>query len=105
MTARPTFVRPHLAWFLVLDGGVVATTALAFSDSAHAAASQAGPVPSRATARRLVGLIVFLHVGEALVARRLARRYGLPAGRWARQTLAVGFPSLLALRRVVRPAG
>jgi hypothetical protein len=41
-----------------------------------------------------------IHTAEALVAGRLARRRGLPAARWAAQTFAVGFPSLLALRRV-----
>ena len=46
----------------------------------------------------LVGTAV-IHVTEALVAGRIARRRGLPARGWRLQTLVVGFPSLLALRR------
>jgi hypothetical protein len=48
---------------------------------------------------------LLLHVGEALYARRLARRAGLEASAsgWFWQTLAVGFPSLrLILRRAAR---
>lgn len=43
---------------------------------------------------------VALHVGEAIYAYGAAQRAGFTgsARRWALQTLAVGFPSLLALR-------
>ena len=104
MAARPTFVRPPLAWFLVLDGGIVALAVLAASDAAYDAAAEAVPLPSRPTVRRLLGVTAALHVGEALYVGRLARRHGLPAGRWFRQTLVVGFPSTLAARRLARAA-
>jgi hypothetical protein len=100
----PGFTRPSLAWFAVLDGGIVALSALALSEPAHAAASEVVPLPSRPVLRGLLAVTAALHVGEALYAGRLARRHGLPAGRWARQTLVVGFPSTLALRRTVRTA-
>jgi len=47
---------------------------------------------------------VALHVLEARAAYRTARAGGLTrsAPLWGAQTLAVGFPSLLALRRVTR---
>jgi hypothetical protein len=46
---------------------------------------------------------VALHIGEAVYAYRRARSAGLTASapRWALQTLAVGFPSLSALRAVI----
>lgn len=104
MRSGPSFARPHLAWFAVLDGGVAALTVLSASEDAYAAAAEVAPLPSRTNLQRLLGITVVLHVGEALYAARLARRHGLPAGRWARQTLVVGFPSTLALRRLVRSA-
>lgn len=94
--------RPALAWFVVLDGGVAALTVLALSPSAHAAVQAKAPLPSRPALKGLLGLTAVLHVGEALAARRVAARHNLPVGHWTRQTLAVGFPSLLALRRTTR---
>ena len=93
--------RPAWPWFVLLDGGIVTLTALAASEEAHRAASEASPVglPDRPTLRRMLVATAAIHVGEALVAHRIARRHGLAAGAWARQTFVVGFPSLLALRR------
>lgn len=102
MVPAPTFTRPHPAWFAVLDGGVAALTVLSASPTAHEAVAEQVPLPSRKALQGLLAVTVALHVGEALYCARLARRHGLPAGRWARQTLAVGFPSTLALRRLTR---
>lgn len=97
-----TFRRPRLGWFLLLDGGIVALTALSASEEAHAKVSEVVPLPARSKLRQMLGFTVGLHVVEALVAGRAARKHDLPAGRWARQTFVVGFPSLLALRRLAR---
>lgn len=97
-----TVVRPPLGWFAILDGGVVALTVLALSPAAHAKAQAKVPLPSRRALQGLMGVTAVLHVGESLQARRLARRHGFPTRPWALQTLAVGFPSLLALRRAAR---
>ncbi len=50
---------------------------------------------------------VALHVAEAVYAYRKARQAGFDtsASRWALQTLAVGFPSLIALHDAVARAG
>ncbi len=50
--------------------------------------------------RVLFGVAVGLHVAEAAYAYGAARQAGFTrsAPKWALQTLAVGFPSLLALR-------
>ncbi len=94
--------RPAARWFVLLDGGLVALAVLALSPRAHAAVAARAPLPSRPALLRLLGGAVALHVGEGLVAGRVAARHGLPVGPWAGQTLVVGFPSLRALRRTVR---
>lgn len=96
----PTFRRPATAWFVILDGGVLALTVLAADRRAYDAAAARVPLPSRRTLQGLLWATAAVHAAEALAAGRLARRRGLPAGRWAAQTFLVGFPSLLALRRV-----
>jgi hypothetical protein len=88
-TADPaTFigVAPH--WYLTNTGGVVMNGVLAFT-----------------TKKRSYQLLfwgaVVVHAAEAVYAYRTARTAGFTtsAPRWAVQTLAVGFPSLLALRK------
>lgn len=101
MAPDPEITRPALGWFLLLDGGLVALAALVASPSAYARASAAVPLPPRDRLKVLLAGATALHVGEAIAARRAARRHGLPARRWAGQTLVVGFPSLLALRRTI----
>jgi len=95
-----TFRRPALGWFVLLDGGVVALTLLAADQRAYDAVAERVPLPSRRALQVLAGATVVVHAAEALVAGRIARRRGLPAGRWMAQTFVVGFPSLLALRRI-----
>jgi hypothetical protein len=100
-------VRPSWAWFALLDGGIVALVVLCAVDGAYDAVTERGPVPlppRRALRAILTGAVV-IHVVEAVVAGRTARRRGLPPGGWALQTLAVGFPSLRALRRAPNLAG
>lgn len=100
----PVFARPALAWFLLLDGGVAALVPLAFSRSAYEKARETVPLPEQSQLRQLVVGTAVVHVGEAAFAYRRAKRLGLgdAAGRWALQTFVVGFPSLLAMRRVAR---
>ena len=62
------------------------------------------PLPPPRVLRAILAGAVVIHVGESLAAGRQARRRGLPARGWALQTLAVGFPSLLALRRATTSA-
>lgn len=102
-TPSPSFARPRLGWFLVLDGGIAVLTTLAFNDQAYRKARDTAPLPEQAQLRQMVVGTAGLHVLEALVARRSARRKGLDpriVRRWTRQTFVVGFPSLLKLRKV-----
>jgi hypothetical protein len=101
---RPGVVRPAWPWFLLLDGGIVILTKLALSRSAYEKAGEmtgAALPPREVLQAMLVGTAV-IHATEALAAGSMARRRGLPARGWRLQTLIVGFPSLLALRRSPR---
>jgi Domain of unknown function (DUF4499) len=94
-------VRPSWLWFLLLDGGIVILAKLAFSKSAYemvGGKTGAALPPREVLQAMLVGTAV-IHATEALAAGRIARRRGLSARGWRLQTLLVGFPSLLALRR------
>jgi len=94
------FSRPAAGWFVMLDGGIVALSVLSASDPAYGAVRRRLPLPPRSALQGLLAATAVIHLAEAAVAYRTARRRGLPsAGRWARQTLVVGFPSLLKLRK------
>ncbi len=100
------FTRPAAGWFLVLDGGVVALAALATSGRAYQAARRNLPfsLPPRPALQALLAATAVIHIGEAAYAFRVARRRGTRPVAWAGQTLAVGFPSLRALRAAGAPS-
>jgi hypothetical protein len=102
MSRRSGIVRPSIGWFFLLDGGLVALAVLAASERAHKSADEALPsaLPPRAALQRLFAGAIITHLFEAMVARRMARKRGLRSGAWTRQTLVVGFPSILKLRRI-----
>jgi len=85
-----TFVPVPRVWWITNFGGLVTNAVVA-----------------RRRRSRGLGLLFAVaaatHVAEAVHAWRFARRAGLDAdaGRWAVQTLGVGFPSVLALHDLV----
>jgi hypothetical protein len=85
------FVAVAPGWYVSNLGGMITTGVVARRSG-------------RPALRLLFAVAVGLHVGEAAYAYSAARRAGLSgsAPRWALQTLAVGFPSLDALRSVIR---
>lgn len=103
-TEPPVFASPGLGWFLFLDGGIAMLKLLALSRPAYEKARETVPLPEQSELRKLLAVTAALHVGEAAFAYRRAKRLGLgdAAGQWAVQTFVVGFPSLLAMRRVAR---
>ena len=84
-----TFVPVARHWYVTNTGGVLMNGVLAMT-----------------TRKRSYQLLfwgaVAVHAVEAAYAYRAAQRAGFSesAPRWALQTLAVGFPSLMALRKV-----
>ena len=82
-------VAPH--WYLTNLGGLLLNGAIA-------------GITKKKLYRSLFWGGVALHVAEAAYAYRTAQREGFTesASRWGLQTLAVGFPSLLALRDASR---
>ena len=104
-TKRSGVVRPSLFWFLLLDGGFVVLTKLAVSKTAYDKVDDmtGDALPPRETLQALLIGTAVVHVTEALVAGRMAKRRGLSPRGWRLQTLVVGFPSLRSLRRAARP--
>jgi Domain of unknown function (DUF4499) len=103
---RSGAVRPSLLWFLLLDGGIVALTTLALRKSAYDKVDDltGDALPPRETLQALLITTAAIHATEAVVAGRMAKRRGLSPRGWRLQTLVLGFPSLLSLRRTDRPA-
>jgi hypothetical protein len=96
------FERPALFWYALLDSGIASLAVLASSQGAYDTVSSRLPVPPRSLLQAAVVGTVLVHVGEATFAYRTAKAAGMDrsAGRWAREALLVGFPSLLLLRKI-----
>jgi len=103
-TDLPVFARPGLGWFLLLDGGLISLKLLALHKPTYDKVRETIPLPEQSELQRLLAGTAVVHVGEAIWAYRRAKRHGLgdAAGKWAVQTFVVGFPSLLAQRRLIR---
>ena len=104
MAKNSGVVRPSLFWFVLLDGGIVVLTRLALSQEAYDKANEmsSGKLPPRPALRQLLVGTAVIHLAEAVVAGRMARRRGISPRGWRLQTLVVGFPSLLTLRRTTQ---
>lgn len=104
--AHDRFERPPLPWYVLLDSGIAVLAVLAVSPGLHDTVSARLPLPSRPLLRAAIIGTALVHVGEATFAYRTAKAAGMhhTAGRWAREALVVGFPSLLALKRVAAEA-
>ena len=102
---KPGVVRPSLFWFLLLDGGLIALAKLAVSKSAYDKVGDmtGDALPPRETLQAMLVGAAAIHLAEAVAAGRMAKRRGISPRGWRLQTLVVGFPSLLALRRSTRP--
>ena len=105
-TKRSGVVRPSFFWFLLLDGGIVALTKLSVSKTSYDKVNDmtSDALPPRETLQLMLIGTAAIHLTEALVAGRMAKRRGLSPRGWRLQTFVVGFPSLLSLRRTARPA-
>ncbi len=98
------YERPDKIWYALLEPGLATLTVLSLSASAYDALKGTGlPVPPRRALQVLWAGTAAVHVGEAAYAYRLAKDAGMhiTAPRWAAETFAVGFPSLLKLRSII----
>jgi len=102
--SRSGLIRPSLLWFLLLDGGIIVMIKLVVSQEAYDRLDElsGGTLPPRSRLRAMLAGTAAIHLAEALAAGRIAKRRGLAPGAWRLQTLFVGFPSLLALRKAGR---
>jgi hypothetical protein len=102
MLARRDVVdRPALGWWVAILGGLGLLGVLGMHAGAYAVwARYVTGLFSQTQLFRIFVLSYVIHLGEALWARRLARRSGLHASAngWAFQTFLIGFPSLRLLR-------
>jgi hypothetical protein len=100
--AHDRFERPSMLWYLLLDSGIASLALLSVSAPAYEAVAARVPVPPRPLMKAVLIGTAFVHVGEATLAYRTAKRAGMDrtAGRWARETFVVGFPSILRLKKI-----
>lgn len=102
MSTTDRFERPNLLWYACFDTGLATMGLMAVNAKAYDAIAAKAPVPPRTTVQALFFGSVALHVAEATVAYKMARRRGMhqSASRWAGAAFVVGFPALLKLRAV-----
>lgn len=98
---RARIDRPNLLWRLFVLVNVPLLGVLSISDGWWQVwednVTEAIP---RSAIRGLFAGTVGIHLVEALVVRRLARRAGLPdVGAWTRTALLYGFPTFFKLRQ------
>ena len=103
MDVRPT---PNILWRLFVLIGVGLLSWLSVDDRAWSRVSEAtGDAVPRRAVRGAVVVTAVLHLLEALVVGRRARRAGLDRpGRWARSALVYGFPVVRRLSQARRDA-
>jgi len=99
MKTDATIERPSIASFVILDGSLAVLAALAISPGLADQVRRRVPIPSNRVLRWILIAAGVVHLGEGVVAWRLAQAKGLNARSWAVQTTLVGFPSLVLLRR------
>ncbi len=101
MDVRPT---PNILWRLFVLSGVGILSWISVDDRAWGRFSEAtGDAVPRQGVRGVVVATLAVHVLEALVVGRRARRAGLEhPGSWARSTLLYGFPVMRRLSRARR---
>ncbi len=98
------YERPDKLWYALLEPGLALLTVLSLSPRAYDAVKRTKvPIPPRRLLQVVWAGTAAVHVGEAAYAYRLAKEAGMTitAPRWAIETFAVGFPSVLKLRSII----
>jgi hypothetical protein len=96
------FERAAPLWYVAIDGGLATTAAMAMSQTVYDAVASKVPVPPRAFAKVFWYGSIVVHIAEATYAYKTAKAAGMhrTAGRWAAETMIVGFPSIQKLKAV-----
>lgn len=96
------FERAAPLWYLAIDGGLAVAALMAASQTVYDVVSSRVPVPPRKVTQVFAVGSFFVHIGEATYAYRVAKAAGMhrTAGRWAAETMIVGFPSILKLQSI-----
>ncbi|MFW5920484.1 MAG: TMEM254 family protein [Polyangiales bacterium] len=105
MQGQPRLERPALWCWVAVLGGMGMLGVLALSASAYALWSEhVTAALSQGLLQSVFAVAVALHVAEAFIAHRLARRIGerRAASAWFWQTFLLGYFSLGLLRRRAR---
>lgn len=92
---------PSSFWWAAVGGPLAILMTLAFVPGAYAIAKRIMPLPPRILLRAAALIVVAIHVGEAAYAYGLAKKHGLNASGWAKQTFIIGFPSLMELNKAI----
>lgn len=107
MSQADTVERPHLAWWIVVVGGLTILGLQGFNESFYAFwVAHVNALPAKSTMAWIFLAVIPVHVGEALYCWRLSNRIGTPnaSAHWALQTLVIGFPSTRLLMKRARPS-
>jgi len=96
------FERAAPLWYVAIDGGLAFSALMAMSQTAYDAVSSRVPMPPRGLAKAFWYGSILVHVGEASYAYKTAKAAGMDrtAGRWAAETMIIGFPSIRKLKAI-----
>jgi len=103
-----TLDRPHVAWWLLVGGGLTVLGLQAFSAPFYAWwVSHVNPLPGQLAMRWILFACFPIHVYEALYVHARARKLGMHRSKmaWTVQTFLLGYPSTHLFRKRARLAG
>ena len=99
--------RPHLLWWIVVEGGLTVLALQGFSSSFYAFwTARVNTLPGQTYMAWMFLACIAIHAAEAIYCWRLSNRLGTRKASpgWALQTFFLGFPSTWLLIRKARPS-
>jgi hypothetical protein len=97
--------RPHLAWWIGVEGGLTVLALQGFSTSFYAWwTANVNALPAQSTMAWIFLACIPVHLGEALYVHWQSNRIGTPQASmgWAVQTFFIGLPSTLLMIKRAR---
>jgi len=99
--------RPHPIWWVLVLGGLTLLGFQAFSTRFYDSyIAHVNPLPGQSVMLAIFIACIPIHIFEAIYVYRLAQELGLhrSAAGWSLQTLLIGFPSTLLIRKRAKSA-